>query len=103
MPRAGRHNVSFASVNQNSKCIRPSQISSAHRVASAAELSMHVWTFKAASVEFVRRAKYDPPTPGKLTQGQEKIFMSKNVGGDIDCPLKQPKKNDWLAALALLK
>merc|ERR1711959_145255 len=92
MPRAGRHNVSFASVIQNSKCIRPSQISSAHRVASAAELSMHVWTFKAASVEFVRRAKYDPPTPGKLTQGQEKIFMSKKRWGDIDCPLKQPKK-----------
>merc|ERR1712100_459658 len=78
MHRAGRHNVSFASVEQRSKCIRPSQRSSAHTAGATihAELSMVVrklvWTFKAVSVERVRRAYHDAPTPAKLTQGREK-------------------------------
>merc|ERR1711959_302332 len=89
MPRAGRHQVPFASVEQRSKCIRPNQRSSAHTAGATihAELGMLVWrlvwTFKAVSVERVRRAYHDAPTPAKLTQGRKKTFMSKRARGTL--------------------
>merc|ERR1719389_1236736 len=78
MHRAGRHHVSFASVKQRSKCIRPSQRSSA-RTATAtihAELGMFVRkvvrTFNAISVERVRLAQHDAHRPSQSSRKAKK-------------------------------